>query len=75
SESKQERVLVAARLWAGGVRAEYLPTDALVRAGAGRGGGLDGVNDACATAGIPFIVVVRPHTLVAKKAVKVRDML
>ena len=29
--SNQERVLVAARLWAGGIRAEYLATDALVR--------------------------------------------
>lgn len=67
----QERVLVAARLWAGGVRAEYLPTDALVREGAGRGGGLEGVSEACLSAGIPFVVVVRPHALVAKKAVKV----
>lgn len=62
---------MAARLWAGGVRAEYLPSDALVRAGAGRGGGLDGVAEACLTAGIPYVVVVRQHTLVSKMVVKV----
>lgn len=31
NQINQERVLVAARLWAGGIRAEYLATDALVR--------------------------------------------
>lgn len=67
-------MLVAARLWAGGVRAEYLPTDTLVMAGAGRERGLEGVNEACSSAGIPFVVVVRPHTLVAKKAVKVPNI-
>lgn len=41
------------------------------RAGTGRGGGLEGAAEACMTAGIPFIVVVRPHTLVSKRAVKV----
>eukprot|EP00903_Cladosiphon_okamuranus_P014260 g13246.t1 len=71
----QERVLVAARLWAGGIRAEYLATDALVRAGAGKGGGLEGAAEACLSLGIPFVVVVRPHTLVAKKAVKVMSVM
>lgn len=41
------------------------------RAGAGKGGGLEGAAEACLSLGIPFVVVVRPHTLVAKKAVKV----
>lgn len=40
-------------------------------AGVGKGGGLDGAAEACLSLGIPFIVVVRPHTLVAKGAVKV----
>eukprot|EP00752_Nemacystus_decipiens_P009926 g8853.t3 len=71
----QERVLVAARLWAGGIRAEYLATDALVRAGAGKGGGLEGAAEACLSLGIPFVVVVRPHTLLAKKAVKVMSVM
>ncbi|CAM9886395.1 unnamed protein product [Ectocarpus sp. 4 AP-2014] len=72
---RQERVLVAARLWAGGIRAEYLATDALVRAGAGKGGGLEGAAEACLSLGIPFVVVVRPHTLAAKKAVKVMSVM
>ncbi|CBJ48836.1 eIF-2alpha kinase GCN2 similar to Eukaryotic translation initiation factor 2-alpha kinase 4 (GCN2-li [Ectocarpus siliculosus] len=75
SQGLQERVLVAARLWAGGIRAEYLATDALVRAGAGKGGGLEGAAEACLSLGIPFVVVVRPHTLVAKKAVKVMSVM
>ncbi|CAN0552319.1 unnamed protein product, partial [Ectocarpus sp. 12 AP-2014] len=58
SQGLQERVLVAARLWAGGIRAEYLATDALVRAGAGKGGGLEGAAEACLSLGIPFVVVV-----------------
>ncbi|CAM9255688.1 unnamed protein product [Ascophyllum nodosum] len=70
-----ERILVAARLWASGVRAEYLGSDALVRAGAGRGGGLEGAAAACLNAGIPFVVVVRPHTLVSKRAVKVLSVM
>lgn len=40
-------------------------------AGVGKGGGLEGAAEACLSLGIPFIVVVRPHTLVAKGAVKV----
>ncbi|CAM9232741.1 unnamed protein product, partial [Scytosiphon promiscuus] len=75
AQGLQERILVAARLWAGGIRAEYLATDALVRAGARKGGGLEGAAEACLSLGIPFVVVVRPHTLVAKKAVKVISVL
>ena len=44
----------------------------VIRAGAGRGGGLEGAAAACLNAGIPFVVVVRPHTLVSKRAVKVK---
>ncbi|CAN0267250.1 unnamed protein product [Discosporangium mesarthrocarpum] len=70
-------------LWGAGIRAEYLPSTRLSakssRTAVGAGGaggvwsavGLEGVTEACSKVGVPFVVVVRVHTLVTKRAVKV----
>ena len=84
--SKPERFLVASRLWAEGISAEYIPQSSVMLSLAKRMGAestdRSGVNDfsllelygVCSLLKIPFIVIVQPHLLKDKGSVRLRQV-
>jgi len=78
-----DRFLVASRLWAHRIKAEYLPQSGVLASllkqhreenqGPGTSAwGLDELCAVCAIMKIPFVVVVQPHTLREKGTVRLR---
>lgn len=87
SESAQERLFVASKLWANKISAEYLPQSgvmiSLLKQSRQRGGGLgdhasdwslDELYGVCAILKIPFVVIVQPHLLRDKGSVRLRSI-
>lgn len=83
SASTKERFMVASRLWQEGISAEYLPQSGVMlsvlkrlRDDSSEGGASDWslteLVGVCALLNIPFLVIVQPHLLRDKNAVRLR---
>ncbi|CAB9500620.1 eIF-2-alpha kinase GCN2 [Seminavis robusta] len=88
SSSTSERLLVAARLWAEGISAEYMPQSGVMLSLIKRLRGDDSSTNevgsdwslaellgACALLNIPFVVIVQEHLLKDKGSVRLRKVL
>lgn len=70
-----DRLLVAFHLWSRGIRAEYLRQDMWGTKGATHDAhSIEEASLVCVGMGIPFLVIVKAHTLKEKQSVKVRSI-
>lgn len=70
-----DRLLVASHMWGKGISAEYLPQDVWGHRAAGVELSVEQMTVICLSLNIPYLVIVKAHTLKEKQSVKVRSVL
>ena len=71
-----DRLLVASHMWGKGIRADYLPQDVWGhKATPGVDLSVEQMTMICLSLSIPYLVIVKAHTLKEKQSVKVRSVL
>jgi histidyl-tRNA synthetase len=69
-----DRLLVASTLWGCGIRADYLAQDLWGRHGGGADLSVEDLTLLCLSLGVPFLILVKAHTLRDQQMVKVRSV-